>query len=89
MILNTAIFKVKTLYFHLQYSFIVILGLTYCTLTLLSTVVFLLVATHMNGWKLDRKFGAVLMLWYLIFIAIASLYEMNGTMNPPSCLTDY
>uniref|UniRef100_A0A2S2P8X2 Putative sodium/potassium/calcium exchanger n=2 Tax=Aphidini TaxID=33387 RepID=A0A2S2P8X2_SCHGA len=64
-------------------------GLTYCTLTLLSTVVFLLVATHMNGWKLDRKFGAVLMLWYLIFIAIASLYEMNGTMNPPSCLTDY
>ncbi|VVC31961.1 Sodium/calcium exchanger membrane region,Sodium/potassium/calcium exchanger [Cinara cedri] len=64
-------------------------GLTYCTLTLLSTVVFLLVATHMNGWKLDRKFGAVLMLWYLIFIAIASLYEMNGTMNPPSCLTNY
>ncbi|XP_050532827.1 probable sodium/potassium/calcium exchanger CG1090 [Daktulosphaira vitifoliae] len=64
-------------------------GLTYCTLTLLSTVVFLLVATHMNGWKLDRKFGAVLMLWYLIFIAIASLYELNGTMNPPSCLTDY
>lgn len=64
-------------------------GLTYCTLTLLSTVVFLLVATHMNGWKLDRKFGAVLMLWYLIFIAIASLYEMNGTMNPPSCFTDY
>ncbi|XP_050435807.1 probable sodium/potassium/calcium exchanger CG1090 [Adelges cooleyi] len=64
-------------------------GLTYCTLTLLSTVVFLLVATHMNGWKLDRKFGAVLMLWYLIFIAIASFYELNGTMNPPSCLTDY
>lgn len=87
--IDTSMFKVKTLYFYLQYSFIVVLGLTYCTLTLLSTVVFLLVATHMNGWKLDRKFGAVLMLWYLIFIAIASLYEMNGTMNPPSCLTDY
>ncbi len=35
--------------------FIFISGLTYSSLTLLSTVVFLLVATHLNGWKLDIK----------------------------------
>ncbi|CAB3261774.1 unnamed protein product [Arctia plantaginis] len=35
-------------------------GLIYSTLSLFSTVVFLVVATHANGWKLDRKFGAVL-----------------------------
>ncbi|KXJ83011.1 hypothetical protein RP20_CCG009368 [Aedes albopictus] len=62
-------------------------GLTYSTLSLLSTVVFLLVATHMNGWKLDKRLGIVLMVWYLIFITIASLYELNyfGQLNPPEC----
>lgn len=66
-------------------------GLTYSTLSLLSTVVFLLVATHMNGWKLDKKYGMILMLWYLLFIGFASLYELNvfGYMNPPECLSNY
>lgn len=62
-------------------------GLTYSTLSLLSTVAFLLVATHLNGWKLDKRLGIVLMLWYIIFITIASLYELNvfGSWNPPEC----
>ncbi|XP_056640739.1 probable sodium/potassium/calcium exchanger CG1090 [Diorhabda sublineata] len=66
-------------------------GLTYSTLSLLSTVIFLVVATHMNGWKLDRKFGIMLMIWYLIFITFASMYELNvfGYMNPPECPTDW
>ncbi|XP_075232313.1 putative sodium/potassium/calcium exchanger CG1090 [Lycorma delicatula] len=66
-------------------------GLTYSTLSLLSTVIFLVVATHLNGWKLDKKYGAILMLWYLLFIAFASLYELNvfGYMNPPECPSDY
>ncbi|XP_001605211.2 probable sodium/potassium/calcium exchanger CG1090 isoform X1 [Nasonia vitripennis] len=66
-------------------------GLTYSTLSLLSTVVFLVVATHFNGWKLDRRYGVVLMIWYLIFIVLASLYELNvfGQMNPPSCFSVY
>ncbi|XP_066144151.1 probable sodium/potassium/calcium exchanger CG1090 [Euwallacea fornicatus] len=66
-------------------------GLTYSTLSLLSTVAFLVIAVHCNGWKLDRKFGIVLMIWYLLFITFASLYELNvfGYMNPPECLTDY
>lgn len=66
-------------------------GLTYSTLSLLSTVVFLVVATHMNGWKLDRRYGMVLMIWYLIFIVFASLYELNlfGQMNPETCPSLY
>ncbi|ERL91668.1 hypothetical protein D910_08996 [Dendroctonus ponderosae] len=66
-------------------------GLTYSTLSLLSTVAFLVIAVHYNGWKLDRKFGIVLMIWYLLFITFASLYELNifGYMNPPECATDY
>ncbi|XP_034936837.1 probable sodium/potassium/calcium exchanger CG1090 [Chelonus insularis] len=66
-------------------------GLTYSTISLLSTVVFLVLTTHLNGWKLDRKYGAVLMVWYLIFITFASLYELNvfGEMNPPACTSVY
>ncbi|GLV42006.1 uncharacterized protein CBL_05036 [Carabus blaptoides fortunei] len=37
-------------------------GLTYSTLSLLSTVVFLVVATHLNGWKLDKRYGVILMI---------------------------
>ncbi|XP_045780474.1 probable sodium/potassium/calcium exchanger CG1090 isoform X1 [Maniola jurtina] len=66
-------------------------GLIYSTLSLFSTVVFLVVATHANGWKLDRKYGAVLMLWYLLFITLASLYELNvfGNIHPPDCESSY
>nr|CAH7739540.1 unnamed protein product [Callosobruchus chinensis] len=66
-------------------------GLAYSTLSLLSTVVFLVVATHYNGWKLDRRFGIILMVWYLIFITFASMYELNvfGKLNPPECITDW
>nr|CAI5831822.1 unnamed protein product [Callosobruchus analis] len=57
----------------------------------ISKVVFLVVATHYNGWKLDRRFGIILMVWYLIFITFASMYELNvfGKLNPPECITDW
>lgn len=63
------------------------IGLTYSTLSLLSTVVFLLLSVHLNGWKLDRRLGAILMVWYFMFIALASMYELNvfGNFNPPQC----
>ncbi|KAB7500289.1 putative sodium/potassium/calcium exchanger, partial [Armadillidium nasatum] len=66
-------------------------GLTYSTLSLFSTVVFLIGATHWNGWKLDVKYGIVLMVWYLIFMIFASLYELNvfGEFNPPVCKSSY
>ncbi|XP_015594926.1 probable sodium/potassium/calcium exchanger CG1090 isoform X2 [Cephus cinctus] len=60
-------------------------GLIYSTISLLSTVIFLLLATHFNGWKLDRRYGVILMIWYLVFIAFAIFYEMYvfGKMNTP------
>ncbi|KAL4710816.1 hypothetical protein ACJJTC_010939 [Scirpophaga incertulas] len=66
-------------------------GLVYSTLSLFSTVIFLVVATHCNGWKLDRKYGVVLMIWYVLFITFASLYELNvfGEFNFPDCISNY
>ncbi|EDV42864.2 uncharacterized protein Dana_GF18207, isoform A [Drosophila ananassae] len=66
-------------------------GLAYSTLSLFSTVVFLILSTHLNGWKLDKRLGIILMVWYLFFITLASLYEMNvfGYMNPPECPSTY
>lgn len=66
-------------------------GLTYSTLSLLSTVIFLVLATHLNGWKLDRRYGIILMIWYLIFIVFASLYELNvfGEMNRAVCPSEF
>lgn len=72
----------------MQFYFTLIsLGLTYSTLSLLSTVVFLLLSVHLNGWKLDRRLGIILMVWYFLFIALASMYELNvfGDFNPPQC----
>ncbi|XP_064110829.1 probable sodium/potassium/calcium exchanger CG1090 isoform X2 [Macrobrachium nipponense] len=66
-------------------------GLTYSTVSLFATVVFLIGSTHLNGWKLDKKLGVVLMVWYLIFMLFASLYELNvfGYFNPPECPSNY
>ncbi|KAK3887755.1 hypothetical protein Pcinc_008159 [Petrolisthes cinctipes] len=67
------------------------LCLTYSTISLFSTVIFLIVATHLNGWKLDKKYGIILLIWYLIFMIFASLYELNvfGYLNPPECPSPY
>merc|ERR1719228_1186106 len=66
-------------------------GLLYSTFSLLSTIVFLIVASHYNGWKLDRKFGVILLIWYFIFMIFASLYELNvfGFANLPTCDSDF
>ncbi|KAL3863383.1 hypothetical protein ACJMK2_005140 [Sinanodonta woodiana] len=66
-------------------------GMLYATLTLLSTVVFLLAATHINGWKLTRKYGIVLMVAYVLCTILTSLYELNlfGYVHPKECETNY
>ena len=38
-------------------------GLFYSTVSLFSTVVFLIAASHYNGWKLDKKYGIILLFW--------------------------
>ncbi|XP_062603275.1 sodium/potassium/calcium exchanger 3-like [Saccostrea cucullata] len=62
-------------------------GLLYSTLTLLLTIVFLLVATHANGWKLTKRYGLVLMIVYILFTVLTALYELNlfGYVHPKEC----
>ncbi|KAJ8317424.1 hypothetical protein KUTeg_005328, partial [Tegillarca granosa] len=48
-------------------------GLLYSSMTLLLTVVFLVVATHLNGWRLTKKYGVILMIVYLLFTVLTSL----------------
>ena len=62
---------------HLENPTYFILGLLYSTFSLFSTVIFLILACHVNHWKLDRKFGVILLVWYFIFMTIAAMYELN------------
>jgi len=66
-------------------------GILYSTFTLFSTVVFLIGASHVNGWKMDRKYGIILIIWYVVVIIFASLYETNilGHFNPSECSSEY
>ena len=50
-------------------------GILYSTLTLFSTIVFLIGTSHANNWKMDKSFGIKLIIWYFIAISVASLYE--------------
>jgi len=65
-------------------------GILYSTFTLFSTVIFLIVASHLNGWKMDRKYGIILIIWYFVVMIFASLYETNilGNFNPVECKSD-
>ena len=80
------------IYYNIKTNVILYLaGLRYSSLTLLSTVVFLLVATHVNKWRLTKGYGVVLMMVYICFNILACLYELNifGYVHPPTCPTIY
>lgn len=66
-------------------------GLTYSAITLFSTVFFLLIGVHLNGWKLDKKFGVILMVVYVLYMILATLYELNifSYVHPPECPSNY
>ena len=50
-------------------------GIIYSTLTLFTTIVFLIGTAHANNWKMDKSFGIKLIIWYCVAISVASLYE--------------
>lgn len=64
-------------------------SLPFISITLLATVVFLFVSMLANGWKLNKKFGILCLIVYVIVITIACLFELNifGDINPPQCPT--
>ncbi|XP_025246385.1 sodium/potassium/calcium exchanger 5 isoform X1 [Theropithecus gelada] len=52
-------------------------GLTYTTISLNVSIIFLFLAVHFNGWKLDRKLGIVCLLSYLGLATLSVLYELG------------
>ena len=50
-------------------------GVIYSAFILISTVVFLILASHFNNWIMDKKYGCTLLVWYFVLITFASLYE--------------
>lgn len=63
-------------------------GLTYSTISLFGTVIILIVAIRVNKWQLDKRLGVFLLIVYVLFILLASLYELNilGSNHLPMCL---
>ncbi|KAA0197728.1 Sodium:potassium:calcium exchanger [Fasciolopsis buskii] len=62
-------------------------GLLYATLTLFSTVLFLLGVTHLNRWRLTKPYGVVLLIGYIVVLIFCSCYELNlfSNVHPPAC----
>uniref|UniRef100_A0A8I4A2H8 Solute carrier family 24 member 5 n=1 Tax=Callithrix jacchus TaxID=9483 RepID=A0A8I4A2H8_CALJA len=52
-------------------------GLTYTTISLNISIIFLFLAVHFNDWKLDRKLGVVCLLSYLGLATLSVLYELG------------
>eukprot|EP00079_Xenopus_tropicalis_P022906 XP_012814928.1 PREDICTED: sodium/potassium/calcium exchanger 5 isoform X2 [Xenopus tropicalis] len=52
-------------------------GITYTTISLLFSILFIFVAIHLNGWKLDKKLGVMCLLMYLLFVTLSILYELG------------
>ncbi|XP_073474773.1 sodium/potassium/calcium exchanger 5 isoform X1 [Aquarana catesbeiana] len=58
-------------------------GLTYTTISLLFSIIFIFVAVHVNGWKLDKKLGVICLIMYLVFATLSILYELGIIGNMP------
>ncbi|XP_064373406.1 sodium/potassium/calcium exchanger 5 isoform X1 [Dromaius novaehollandiae] len=59
-------------------------GLTYTAISLICSVVFIFLAVHLNGWKIDKKLGAICLVLYLVFTILSILYELGIIGNNPT-----
>lgn len=59
-------------------------GLTYTAISLICSVVFIFLAVHLNGWKIDKKLGAICLVLYLVFTIVSILYELGIIGNNPT-----
>ncbi|XP_072050590.1 sodium/potassium/calcium exchanger 5-like [Amphiura filiformis] len=63
-------------------------GLTFTSITLMLTVLIVVIAIHVNGWKLNIKLGVLCFAIYVVFITFAILRELGivgGTVPPFYC----
>ncbi|KAF7241553.1 Sodium/potassium/calcium exchanger 5 [Varanus komodoensis] len=58
-------------------------GLTYTAISLVCSIAFIFLAVHLNGWKLDKKLGAVCLVMYFAFAVLTILYELGVIANNP------
>ncbi|XP_034639712.1 sodium/potassium/calcium exchanger 5 isoform X3 [Trachemys scripta elegans] len=58
-------------------------GLTYTAISLICSIIFIFLAVHLNGWKLDKKLGAICLVMYLAFTILSILYELGIIGNNP------
>ncbi|XP_058485282.1 sodium/potassium/calcium exchanger 5 [Solea solea] len=58
-------------------------GLLFTSATLLLSIVFIFVAVHVNGWKLDWKLGIVSLICYVLFATLSILYALGIIGNNP------
>ncbi|XP_051579896.1 sodium/potassium/calcium exchanger 5 [Myxocyprinus asiaticus] len=58
-------------------------GLVFMSCTLLLSIIFLFLAVHINGWKLDWKLGLVSLVCYILFATLSILYELGIIGNNP------
>ena len=55
------------------------------------TVVLVPALTYATHWKMSKAYGIILLLWYIIFMVISCMYQLNvfDKSSPPSCGSDY
>nr|NP_001025451.1 sodium/potassium/calcium exchanger 5 precursor [Danio rerio]AAY89722.1 K-dependent Na,Ca exchanger 5 [Danio rerio] len=58
-------------------------GLVFMSCTLLLSIIFLFLAVHINGWKLNWKLGLVCLACYILFATLSILYELGIIGNNP------
>ncbi|XP_071961737.1 sodium/potassium/calcium exchanger 4-like [Antedon mediterranea] len=63
-------------------------GLIYSVLLLFASVAATIITIYCNKWKLDKRVGILLLLFYAVFLTFSILVEFNvfGYVNPPICL---
>ena len=62
-------------------------GLVMGIAVLAVSVIYLLLLTAINGWKVNKKFAIFSLFGYVIVTLILCLFELNvfGYFNPPTC----
>nr|XP_039274821.1 sodium/potassium/calcium exchanger 4-like [Styela clava] len=62
-------------------------GLLWSVFLLLASLFLVIISIHLNGWKLTRKLGILIMIMYCVFLTLSLLIEFNVffVVNLPMC----
>lgn len=62
-------------------------SMLYTSISLFGTVLVTILCVAVNKWYLNKCFGMIFLLLYVVFIAVATLFELNlfGDFSLPPC----